>query len=140
MPTTPFPATANESHNDMTSLNHTITPRLPGRLFVLLGLCLTFLGIAGYVVQIALGRLLAPWYMPALATLGVVLVVISLWERRTVWRHGRTVGGRLSRGCRVGNVVRIPTAGLHRADHRRAAIPGVRNSASRRHAVHADAT
>ena len=27
-----------------------------------------------------------PWYMPILASLGVVLVAVSLSERRTVWR------------------------------------------------------
>jgi hypothetical protein len=29
---------------------------------------------------------MAPWYMPTLASLGVVLVIVSLLERRTVWR------------------------------------------------------
>jgi hypothetical protein len=29
---------------------------------------------------------MAPWYMPILASLGVVLVAASLWERRTIWR------------------------------------------------------
>jgi hypothetical protein len=38
------------------------------------------------MVQISLQRLMLPWYMPALALLGVVLVVMSLWQRRTLWR------------------------------------------------------
>jgi len=38
------------------------------------------------MVQFSLQRLTTPWYMPALAVIGVVLVVISLFERRTVWR------------------------------------------------------
>jgi hypothetical protein len=60
--------------------------RLPGRLFLLLGPVLAVLGIAVYVVQFSLQQLRAPWYMPALATLGVLLVALSLWERRSVWR------------------------------------------------------
>jgi hypothetical protein len=31
-------------------------------------------------------NLALPWYLPGLATLGVLLVAASLWERRTVWR------------------------------------------------------
>jgi hypothetical protein len=57
-----------------------------GRLLLGLGLALAPLGIIAYVVQLTLNRLWAPWYMPAAATLGVVLVAVSLWQRRTVWR------------------------------------------------------
>jgi hypothetical protein len=57
-----------------------------GRLFLLLGLGLTVLGVVAYIVQLSLGRLMAPWYMPALGTLGVLLVVVSLWDKRTLWR------------------------------------------------------
>jgi hypothetical protein len=57
-----------------------------GRLFLLIGLGLAVLGVAAFIVQIALGRLMVPWYMPALASLGVCLVIISLVERRTIWR------------------------------------------------------
>jgi hypothetical protein len=57
-----------------------------GRLFLLLGLGLAVLGVVAYVAQIALERLIVPWYMPVLASLGVVLVIISLVERRTIWR------------------------------------------------------
>jgi cytochrome oxidase Cu insertion factor (SCO1/SenC/PrrC family) len=53
---------------------------------LLLGPALAVLGIVGFVVQMSQQRLWAPWYMPALATLGVVLVAVSLWQRRTVWR------------------------------------------------------
>jgi hypothetical protein len=60
--------------------------RIPGRLFLLLGPALAALGIIGYIVQMSYQRLAAPWYMPGLATLGVVLVVVSLWERRSFWR------------------------------------------------------
>jgi hypothetical protein len=60
--------------------------RYPGRLLLFLGLGLAILGVVGYVVQIALQRLVTPWYLPGLATLGVVLLVASLWQALTVWR------------------------------------------------------
>jgi hypothetical protein len=44
------------------------------------------LGVIAYAVQIALGRLSAPWYMPVAGTIGVVLAVISFVQRRSVWR------------------------------------------------------
>jgi hypothetical protein len=60
--------------------------RFVGRFLMLLGLACAVLGVVAYAVQISLQRLTVPWYMPALATLGVVLVIVSLLERRTVWR------------------------------------------------------
>jgi hypothetical protein len=57
-----------------------------GRRYLLLGLGLAVLGVAAYVVQLSLGRLVIPWYMPALASLGVVLVTMSVFESRTTWR------------------------------------------------------
>src|SRR5271169_5712295 len=60
--------------------------RSPGRLFVALGLALAILGPAVYVVQISMQRLRAPWYLPIAATLGVVLLIVALWQARTVWR------------------------------------------------------
>jgi hypothetical protein len=53
---------------------------------LLLGLGIAALGLIGYAVQLSVQRLTAPWYMPAAATLGVALVLASLWQRRTVWR------------------------------------------------------
>jgi hypothetical protein len=60
--------------------------RFPGRLFVVLGLGLETLGVLGYALQIATGRWTAPWFMPSLATLGVVCLAIALWQARSVWR------------------------------------------------------
>jgi FtsH-binding integral membrane protein len=60
--------------------------RFGGRVSLLLGLAVAILGVAAYVVQFSLQRLSTPWYMPALAILGVVLVAFSLIEKRTVWR------------------------------------------------------
>jgi len=70
----------------MTSSSHAAPQRFRGRLFLLSGLGLAVLGVVAYMVQFSLQRLMAPWYMPTLASLGVVLVIVSLLERRTVWR------------------------------------------------------
>ena len=58
----------------------------PGRLFLVLGLVLTALGIIGYVAQVSLHRLTTPWYLPVAGTLGALLVIVSLWQARSVWR------------------------------------------------------
>jgi hypothetical protein len=70
----------------MTTSPTAVPRRYPGRLFLALGLALTALGVIGYVVQLSAQRLFAPWYMPWSATLGVFLLVVSLWQARTVWR------------------------------------------------------
>jgi hypothetical protein len=70
----------------MTVSNRAEEHRFRSRLLLLLGVGVAVLGVLAYVVQISLGRLMAPRYMPVLATLGVVLIIASLWERRTVWR------------------------------------------------------
>jgi hypothetical protein len=66
----------------------TIAPfrRSSGRFWLGLGVAVTALGVLGYVVQLRMERLFTPWYMPGLATLGVLFVVLSLWQRRTAWR------------------------------------------------------
>jgi hypothetical protein len=60
--------------------------RSAGRWLLWLGLGLTLLGLAAYFVQISMQRLTTPWYVPGLALLGLVCVVASLWQRRTIWR------------------------------------------------------
>src|SRR3954471_10911049 len=70
----------------MTTSSAAAPGRFPGRLFLALGLGLAALGVIGYAVQLWAQRLKAPRYMPILATLGVVFLVVALWERRTVWR------------------------------------------------------
>ncbi|HEY7309963.1 MAG TPA: hypothetical protein VH643_11440 [Gemmataceae bacterium] len=65
----------------------TLEPRrASGRLFLLLGIAVAVLGVIAYVVQIKAQRLTAPWYVPIAATIGLLLVVVSLWRGRTVWR------------------------------------------------------
>jgi hypothetical protein len=70
----------------MTALSSTAPQPSAGRLFLGLGLLLTVLGIVGYVVQISMGRLFAPWYVPISATVGLVCIFLALGKRRTVWR------------------------------------------------------
>src|SRR5689334_22807038 len=60
--------------------------RIPGRLFLALGMALVVLGVLGYVAQLALHRLTLPWYLPISATLGVLFIVVALWQTRTIWR------------------------------------------------------
>ena len=70
----------------MTASSPAAPRRFPGRLSLALGLGLPVLGLVGYAVQIANQRLTAPWYLPLLASLGVVFLVLALWQARTVWR------------------------------------------------------
>jgi len=60
--------------------------RFGGRFFLFSGLGLAVLGVIVYLVQISNQRLMAPWYMPTLASVGVILVAVSLLEKRTLWR------------------------------------------------------
>ncbi len=59
----------------------------PGRkpLF-LAGAALFILGIGWYVVQFSLNQFVTPWYMPILGTAGVLLMILSAWQRRSVIR------------------------------------------------------
>jgi hypothetical protein len=70
----------------MTTSNVASVPSPAGRMLLLLGLALPFLGILAYAVQIWAKRLSSPWYVPVAATLGVVCIAAALWQRRTVWR------------------------------------------------------
>jgi hypothetical protein len=70
----------------MTDATNSAPAASRGRLLMLSGLGLAVLGVAGYVVQLSLQRLMLPWYMPAASLLGLVLIVASLWKRRSVWR------------------------------------------------------
>jgi hypothetical protein len=70
----------------MTSSTPAAPRRYPGRLLAALGFALAALGVIGYAVQFSLHHLTTPWYMPAAATLGAVLLIVSLWQARTVLR------------------------------------------------------
>jgi hypothetical protein len=70
----------------MTTSSPAATRHYPGRLYLALGLAVPFLGVIAYVVQFSMERLTMPWYMPIAAVLGVLLVLASLWQARSVWR------------------------------------------------------
>jgi hypothetical protein len=70
----------------MIDLTNASRHRFRGRLFLLSGVALSVLGVAAYAVQMSLQKLMAPWYMPVLAWLGVAFVAVSLAERRTIVR------------------------------------------------------
>ena len=62
-------------------------PTSGGRTLLWLGVACAVLGPVLYAVQLqAAHRTGDPWYAPALATLGVGLVLLSLRQRPTVWR------------------------------------------------------
>lgn len=63
-----------------------IRERLPGRQSLAAGLVIVVFGLLGYIVQLSMQRLSTPWYLPLSATLGVLLIVASLRQTRTVWR------------------------------------------------------
>lgn len=61
-------------------------PRSSGRKFLWLGVGAAVLGPLAYTGQLIAHKLVTPWYVPALGTLAVGLVIVSLTYRRTVWR------------------------------------------------------
>jgi hypothetical protein len=63
-------------------------PRLStGRRYFWLGLGLALLGIIAYLFQlVVLKYLVSPWYLPVTGTLGALLLLASVWQRRGVWR------------------------------------------------------
>ncbi len=56
------------------------------RPYFLLGLLLVVAGVAGYIVQLRMQVLSVPWYAPALATIGVLLMVLAVRQRPGVLR------------------------------------------------------
>jgi len=75
--------------NEQTQL---ATRRKPGRALLWLGILVALSGFVLYFVLVfGLKVLVAPWYSPILATVGVVLVLFSLVRARTFWRWGALV-------------------------------------------------
>jgi hypothetical protein len=64
------------------------TRRIPGKPYLWTGIGLVLLGPAIYVVQLRAKILSVPWYVPALATAGLALVLVSVLQRSTAWRIG----------------------------------------------------
>jgi hypothetical protein len=71
---------------DMTTISAAPTRRSTGRLFLALGLGVAALGVIGCVVQFSMRDLKEPKYLPISGTLAVALLLVSLWQKRTVWR------------------------------------------------------
>jgi hypothetical protein len=42
--------------------------------------------LGAYVAQLAMHRLWTPWYLPLAATLGALVLVVALWQARSIWR------------------------------------------------------
>ena len=54
-------------------------------LFVL-GVLLFLAGPIGYAIQVSLAQWFVPWYVPVLATLGILCMAASVCQRPGVWR------------------------------------------------------
>ena len=52
----------------------------------LLGALLFLLGPIIFVVQFNVQMVNMPWHVPILATLGVLLMAVSVWQRGGIWR------------------------------------------------------
>src|SRR5438093_9090561 len=66
--------------------NSPVQERSAGRGYLWLGIGLSLLGVALVIAQFALHQMIVPWYMPALTTLGVLLLLGSLAQRRSITR------------------------------------------------------
>lgn len=64
----------------------TTLPPPKRRPLFLLGVVLFLLGPVIYFVQVGLQNLAMPWYLPALALIGVACMCASVWQRRGAWR------------------------------------------------------
>jgi hypothetical protein len=60
--------------------------RRAGRAYLFLGMLIAVAGIGIYVAQVQARILIAPWYVPILATAGVVFIGMALVRSRSVWR------------------------------------------------------
>lgn len=63
-------------------------PNVPGRRLAVMGVLCAVLGVAAYAACLAARRLVMPWFLPASALLGAVMIAISLRRKRTL---GRTI-------------------------------------------------
>lgn len=64
----------------------TVPLSFPGRRLAFAGLGLAVAGLAIYLAQVFLRHLATPWYLPPTATLGALLIAVSLWQRFGAWR------------------------------------------------------
>jgi len=61
-----------------------VTPRR--QPLFLLGILLCLAGPGIYFFQVSRAQLIVPWYLPALATIGIICMGVSVSQRRGVWR------------------------------------------------------
>jgi len=62
--------------------------QFPGKLYLWSGIGLVLLGPILYFLQLRAKILSVPWYVPALATAGVALILLALLRKPTFWRIG----------------------------------------------------
>jgi len=71
----------------MSAPSATLPRRRPGRLLLGLGLVVAVAAVVAYALQVVKAhRLTTPWYLVYATTAAVVLVAVSLWQARSVWR------------------------------------------------------
>jgi FtsH-binding integral membrane protein len=63
-----------------------VKERSAGRAYFWMGIGLALLGIVLAVVQYSLQQLIVPWYVPILSTLGALVLLVSLFKRRSIPR------------------------------------------------------
>jgi hypothetical protein len=63
-----------------------VAARRSGRGLLWLGMLVALSGVVVYFVLFNNNILIAPWYVPGLATVGVVLLLLALVRARTIWR------------------------------------------------------
>jgi hypothetical protein len=64
----------------------TRTTQTSAKLYLWLGIALVLLGPGLMIAQFAAKIMRVPWYLPALATAGAVLILVALLRKPTVWR------------------------------------------------------
>jgi hypothetical protein len=72
----------------MNEQNRLTVDRLRGRGLLWLGILVALSGIGAYIALFNAKILIAPWYVPILATLGAVFLLFALFRGQTVWRWG----------------------------------------------------
>src|SRR5215813_8167031 len=70
----------------MSDQNRLAVDRRPGRRLLWLGMVVALSGIVIFFVLLNARILIAPWYIPILASLGAGLLLLSLVRARSIWR------------------------------------------------------
>src|SRR5215813_4837271 len=70
----------------MSDQNRLAVDRRPGRRLLWFGMVVALSGIVIFFVLLSAKILIAPWYIPILASLGAGLLLVSLVRARSIWR------------------------------------------------------